>query len=188
MKQPPVAAIVLVMSLIMGGNAIRGLTFGQNTNSTDWILDNEDEIINYHTMTNHISTNLVWDSSEIGIAWYGNEITNAAIETTNVWFAFGEANQNETIMSWDTGKITFFPGSSNEVSIIGEDGTFKVEYDCPVDEASKAVLDGIRQAGEVMGYLVITKEDAKVLAEALHRLQDWEKAAEEYRRLSRELK
>ncbi len=140
-----------------------------------------------------VSTN-DWGTLLLGVDGLGivnwQTMTNGPPVNTNapdITIYGGAIEKEDTILSWETGKITFFPYGSNSVSFVSSNGTFKAVYDCGVDEAAKAVLDAIQKAGNKMGYFIITKEDAKLLVNSLYRLKDWEKAAAEYRRISKEL-
>lgn len=144
--------------------------------------------INYTCSRGHKFSNSSTNSSGAWIVMDGkdiNAITNIMMKETNSWFKV-DCTQ-DVVLSYDKGEVTFFPGSSNQVVFVNDNGRFKVLYDCEVDEASEAVLKAIEQAGDSMGYIVLDKHDAKLMADSLKRLQEWEKAAAEYRALIKKL-
>jgi len=148
---------------------------------------------NYECSRGHKFSNSKTNSSAawvvVGVSnyWDNAIMTNVTIEATNAWLTLGAANAQDTIFSWDVDVLTFFPDGSNTVVFTTTGGQFKVVYDCEVDEASKAVLEAIEEAGRHMGYVILDKNETKLIADALIRLREWEKAADEYRALVKKL-
>lgn len=96
----------------------------------------------------------------------GINVTNCL--ASDNWTIQGEAQMEDEIMSWDTSRVTFFPGQSNEVSFIGTGGVFTVEYTCTPDEAALAVLDAIERAGQTLGFVTIRRHEAQLISDKLH--------------------
>jgi hypothetical protein len=115
------------------------------------------EIINYSAMSNLVAgafTSNYFDAITNGLSTYQND---------NIWLSIDVGpDRNETYLSWDDHQLTFFPGTAN-IRMTTSNGVFKTTYDCPVDEAAKALLDAVEKVGESLGYVLITRIEYKRL-------------------------